>query len=602
MKQESSETDNSAKQAPRPKLKQGLRSAKSAAPRLLSLSLEYRKTLLIGLVALTLGSGINLLFPYLIRKVLNEEYGLHLAKDLTLITGVLIVLFCIQAFFFYVRHYCFTAVGYKIVAKLRRDLFEGMMRQDLSFFDNARVGDLLSRLASDTQLVQRAVTINISVALRYAIQVLGGVVLMLIISAKLTLIILLLIPLLVCASIFWGKKLQRYSRLMQEELGVASIVAEETLSAPHTVSMFTGARYEGARYEKAIQGSLETGFKRAKIASLFSSSMVFFLHSSIALVIWYGGTLILKGTLTVGDLTAFLLYGVIVAVSFGFLAGVWDEFLQAVGGSERIFEILDTTPKIVSPRHPRALSANIPAGVSFEKVSFAYPTRPEVLVLKEVSFQIPAGKTVALVGPSGAGKSTIALLIPRFYDPLLGGVSYGGIPLPELDPEELRAHISMVAQNPQVFSYSIGENIRYGKLSATQGEIEAAAKAANIHDFIISLPQAYDTVVGDRGVQLSGGERQRVAIARALLKDPKFLILDEATSALDSENEHLVQQALISLMKGRTSLIIAHRLSTVQHADIVLVLRNGEICQVGTHQELVTAPGLYQTLVEHQLL
>ncbi len=571
------------------------------APRVLALAYPYRWTLALGFLALVIASGINLLFPYLIRQVLNGELGLSLENDLSLIAGALIALFAVQAGFFFIRHYTFQSVGYRAVAAVRKMLFEAIVKQDIAYFDSARIGDLLSRLSSDTQLVQRAVTINISVALRYALQVIGGTALMFYISPQLTTVIVVLIPLVVLSSIYWGKRLRKLSKEMQQEFGAASASAEETIGAVRTVRIFSSIDREAARYGKKIDDALRLGIARARFAAIFSSSMVFLMHSSIAMILWYGGLLIVSQELTIGDVTAFLLYGVIVAASFGFLAGVWDEFMQAVGAAERIFEVVDRPSRIVSPAQPLALSTGA-ASVEFKNVTFAYPGRSDVVVLNDISFTIDAGETVAFVGPSGSGKSTIASLIPRFYDPQHGEVLFSGFDIKNLSLEDLRARISMVAQDPQVFSVSIGENIRYARPTASDEEIVAAAEAANIREFIESLPEKYDTLVGERGVQLSGGQRQRVAIARALLKDPAFLILDEATSALDSENEALVQQALERLMENRTTLIIAHRLSTVQHADKVIVIRHGRIEQVGEHQGLVSQPGLYQTLVEHQLL
>ncbi len=572
------------------------------APRVVALARPHGGTLIIGFLALLLGSGINLLFPYLIRGVLNGDQGYTLEQHLGLVTIVLVALFAIQSVFFYVRHYCFWAVGYRVVTDLRAKLFNSTLEQDIEFFDSSRVGDLLSRLGSDTELVQRALTINISVALRYFIQVLGGIALMLVISAKLTALIVMLIPLVIIGSMFWGKKLRVLSRKMQTELGEASVIAEESVTSVRTVRIFAGELHEIKRYGQAIQTALSTGLSRTSLAAMFSSSMVFVMHSAIALVVWYGGHLVQSGELSVGDLTGFLLYCVIVAVSFGFLANTWVEFMQAVGASERIFEIVDQKARIVSPEHPKPLPAAREAALTFSRVSFAYPSRPEADVLKGVDLCINPGKTVALVGPSGAGKSTIASLIPRFYDPTSGEICYGGVPLKDLSLSELRNEISVVAQQPQVFSCSIGDNIRYGRVDASQEEVVSAAEAANIHSFIQALPKGYDTLVGDKGIQLSGGERQRLAIARALLKNPSFLILDEATSALDSENEQLVQQALERLMENRSCLVIAHRLSTVQHADLVHVLKEGQICQTGTHQDLLAQPGLYQRLVQHQLL
>lgn len=570
--------------------------------RVLALAYPHRWTLAVGFVALIFASGINLLFPYLIRQLLNDELGISLEQDLSLIALGLIGLFAFQALFFYIRHYTFQSVGYRAVAEVRKMLFEAIIRQDIAYFDSARVGDLLSRLSSDTQLVQRAVTINVSVALRYTLQVLGGTALMFYISPQLSMVIVVLIPLVVLSSIYWGRRLRKLSRSMQQEFGAASASAEESIGAIRTVRIFSSIEREAQRYGKKIEEALQLGIARAHFAALFSSSMVFVMHSSIAVILWYGGVLIVNQTLSVGDVTAFLLYGVIVAASFGFLAGVWEEFMQAVGAAERIFEIVDRASALPVPARPAELPPDAPASVEFQSVTFAYPGRADVTVLRDLSFKISAGETVAFVGPSGAGKSTIAALVPRFYDPQAGKVLFSGVNVAELSLEDLRSRISIVAQEPQVFSVSIADNISYSRPGASREEIVQAAEAANIREFIESLPDGYDTLVGERGVQLSGGQRQRVAIARALLKDPSFLILDEATSALDSENEALVQQALERLMEKRTTLIIAHRLSTVQHADRVIVLRNGGIEQIGSHQTLVAEPGLYQTLVQHQLL
>jgi len=581
---------------------QKLLALRRVAPRVLSFATRHKRDLIFGFLALSIASGINLLFPYLLRRTLNNELGFELHRDLLLITTILVLLFAIQALFFYIRHYTFVSVGYRVVSELRDNLFQAIMAQDIAFFDESRVGDLLSRLSSDCQVIQRAVTINISVALRYLIQVVGGIILCMFISPRLTLLILLLVPALAVASMYWGKRLRVLSKVMQEELAEANVVAEEAVSSMKTVRIFAGSNYETARYERAVERSLQAGLARTKLAAVFSSTMVFLLNAAIALVVYYGGVLILRNDMSIGDLSAFLLYCVIVAVSFGFLVGVWDEFMQAVGASERIFEIIDNVPRVTSPTHPRALPPSRNLGVLFERVDFAYPTRPDIPILKDLSFEIPAGKTLAFVGPSGAGKSTIASLIPRFYDPLAGKIYFGGIAINELNLEELRSAISLVAQSPQVFSLSILDNIRYGRLDASECEVIEAAKAANLHEFISALPEGYRTKVGDKGVQLSGGERQRLTIARAILKNPRLLILDEATSSLDSANEQAVQQALQNLMKDRTTMIIAHRLATVQHADEVLVLHHGKVIQHGTHSDLMNKPGMYRDLVQHQLL
>ena len=578
---------------------------KTSLARVLKLALQHKKTLLIGFVALTLGSAINLLFPYLIRQILNGELGLDLERDINRIAMLLIFLFLVQASFFYLRHFCFSAAGYRIVAELRRSVFNALMRQDIAFFDRRQSGDLLSALTSDTEHVQRAVTINISVALRYFLQVVGGTILMFVISPRLALVMLVILPVCILISFAWGRKLRGLSKKMQTELGGANSIAEEALGAMRTVSIFAGADYETKRYKSAIDQSLETGISRCHTAAMFSSTMVFLMHGGIVCALWYGSTLVFSGNITIGDLTAFALYCVIVAVSFGFLANVWDEFMKAVGASERLFEILDSEPKITSPlakKEPVISESDGNKTLAFSKVSFSYPTRTQVSALDDISFEVKEGETIALVGPSGAGKSTIAALIPRFYDACSGKILYKGIPLTDWSLRQLRSRISMVSQEPQIFSVSIRDNISYGDQDSSRERIETAAKAANVHEFACKLPQGYDTIAGSRGILLSAGQRQRIAIARAILKDPELLILDEATSNLDSENEQAVQQAINHLMHGRTTLIIAHRLSTVQHADKVLVIKDGRIFQEGTHSSLMQVSGLYQNLVEHQLL
>lgn len=571
-------------------------------PRLFGLLKPQARTLGIGFIFLALGSGINLFFPYFIRQVLNGELGFSLRDHLNQITLGLIGLFAIQAVCFYWRHYTFQIVGYRVVADLRQRLFGAMLAQDIAFFDEARMGDLLSRLTSDTDLVQRGLTINVSVVVRYALQVIGGTVLMVMISPQLTLGILLLIPLIALAGYFWGKRLSVKTKRMQAELAEAGVIAEESLGAIRVVKIFAGVEYELRRFSEAIQRTLGIAGERTKIAAGFSSSVTFLIYAAIAGIFWFGGKLVLTEQLTFGDLSAFLLYCVIVAVSFGFLLSSWDEFQQAVGASQRVFSIIDLQPQVRSPLKPRPLRTDTEASLLFDSVSFSYPARPEVEVLKDISFEVPAGSTIALVGPSGAGKSTVAQLAMRFYDPSSGEVRLNGIPLKELAVDEMRTLIGFVPQQPQVFSVSIGENARYGKPNATEAEIQSAIRAAQLEDFVRSLPEGLNTLVGDRGVQLSGGERQRLAIARALLKNPRLLILDEATSALDSQNEFLVKEALRLLMKSRTTLTIAHRLSTVQHADLVLVLQEGRVIQAGKHDELARTPGLYSELVAHQLL
>ncbi len=581
-------------------------SLKKLGPRILQFAKPQALLLTGGFIALILASGINLLFPWLIKELLNGNTGLSLANDLKTIAIALVGLFFIQSLFFYFRHLMFHIAGYRVVSDIRKKLYTSMISQDISFFDREKVGDLLSRLSTDTQVLQRAVTVNLSVAARYLFQVVGGVILMMTISPSLSLSILAVIPVMIVAGAVWGKKLRKISKNMLEKTGEASTAAEESLGSVKTVRSFTGENREVQRYADAVDEALSLGVARSKFGAMFSSTMVFLMHSTIAVILCIGIQRVVSGTMSEGDLTAFVLYAGIVSVSFVFLIGVWDDFMSALGAGDRIFAVLDQVASVTTAQNaveiPNTASQTSPALVEFQNVNFNYPSRPELGVLEDLSFQIKQGETLALVGPSGAGKSTIASLIPRFYDPIKGSVFYKGLNLKELSTCELRQEIAVVEQNPQVFSVSIKDNILYGNPEASDAELIKAIKSANLEEFIDQLPEGVDTLVGNRGIRLSGGEKQRLAIARAIIKDASLLILDEATSSLDSVNEHLVQQALETLMTGKTCLIIAHRLSTVQHADKVIVLRNGQVVESGTHSSLLAEDGLYKNLVNHQLL
>lgn len=596
--------------------------------RLMLLALPYKGPFIIAMVALAGGSGINLLLPEIIKLTLDGGSGGILFTRGTEIAAGLIFLFGAQAVFFYLRSYFFGVIGQRVVAGLRRDLFEALIHRSIEFFDRERVGDLVSRLNADTLLVQDAVSTKLSVFVRYTFQVAVGIVMMCFISLQLTGAILISLPILVFLSIGLGKRLRAISRQQQEEIGRASTIADEAFYGIRTVKAFVREAGEHRRYSDVISRVLDLGIRRAAFAAFFSSFVSFLMNAVIVLVLLYGIHLVKLSTLTSGELTAFLLYGVIVAVSFAFVAGGYSDFLQAIGSSERIFEILDGSssqplisesgdggqvdetvlplnrPASTEPIRPQQVdSLDTPSGdIEFRNISFCYPTRPEASVLDDVCLHIPRGKTTALVGPSGSGKSTIVNLILRFYEPTLGTILFDGRDIREIAPFALRGAIGVVPQEPLLFGVSIGENLRYGRETASQEEVESACRDANILDFIRQLPKGFDTNAGDRGLQLSAGQKQRISIARALLRNPALLILDEATSALDSESEAAVQHGLKKLMTGRTSLVIAHRLSTVKDADQVLVLSGGTIAQVGTHESLSRTDGLYRQLVERQVL
>lgn len=567
-----------------------------------SLALPHKRELILGLVFLGLGSGVNLLFPEILRRLLNTANSSLLSQHIIEIALGMLTLFAVQGICIYLRSYWFAAIGHKVVAALRSKLYRTIVDQDLSFFDSNRSGDLVSRLSSDCSMLQNAVSVNLSVLIRYALQVAVGVVLMCILSLKLSAAILVSVPLLVVISIILGKRLKIASRLMQDELGTANTVAEETIYAMRTVKAFAKEAHESKRYKSAVDRALNYGLSRSSVASFLQAFVSFLMNASIVLVFAYGVHLVLITEISYGDLTGFLLYGIIVAVSFAFLASTYAEFAQSLGAAERIFEVLDRKVNMLDPASPKKLSQPARGAIEFKAVSFAYPSRSDLTVLHDISFKVVAGQTLAVVGPSGGGKSTLMALILRLYDPSRGNVTFDGIDLRELTLLDLRSAIAIVPQEPELFSVSIAENLRYGKADASEAELERACAEANILDFINTLPSRFKTNVGDRGVQISAGQKQRIAIARAILKNPALLLLDEATSALDSENEVLVQDALRKLMHGRTTIVIAHRLATIQDADSVIVLDRGAIVQTGKHETLRREVGLYQQLVERQEL
>ncbi len=575
---------------------------KSSLAALLSLVWPHTLLFTLAMIALAGGAGINLLFPELLRRLLREENFHYLADASLQVALILIGLFAIQGVCFYVRTYLFGIIGTKAVRDLQEKLYTNIIQQQIDFFDAQRIGDLLSRITADTQMIRDAVSVKLSVFIRYTIQIVGGIILMLTISVRLTLLLALVLPVIIGLSMFLGKKLKKLSRKQQEELAKASTIAEETISGVRIVHAFNQTGREISRFSKAVETLQNVSFDRVSVAAFFSSFVSFLMNAAIVGVLLYGSTLITGGTLSLGDLTAFFLYGVIVAVSFAFVAGGIGEFASALGATETIFELISSPFQhgLLGSENEGNEMKNVT--VRFQNVSFSYPARPEHEVLHEISFDIDAGSSVALVGPSGAGKSTIVQLLLGFYQPEQGAILLGDKDISQMNAFSLREHIGFVPQDPQLFAISIADNLKYGKPDATEAEIQDALKKASALDFVQSLPEGLQTFVGERGVQLSGGQKQRIAIARALLRDPALLILDEATSALDSENEHLIQQALQELMRNRTSLVIAHRLSTIQNADKVIVLDNGRVVQSGQHSSLAAEPGLYQTLVEKQEL
>ncbi|GEL69128.1 ABC transporter ATP-binding protein [Myxococcus virescens] len=579
-------------------------SKSSASPgvtvrRLLKLARPELLPLAAGTLFLLISSGATLAYPRAIGDLVDQALTARDRYVVDRLALMMLAVFTVQGIAMALRIYLFTNAGERVVSRLRKDLFRALLSQEVGFFDSRRTGELTSRLSSDTTVLQTTVTANVSMMLRYVVTALGGVGLLLYTSVQLTLVMLAVIPPVAIGGVFYGRRVRVISRQAQDALAASGEVAEEDLSGIRTVRSFAAERHEVERYSVAVERSFMLAKKRALQTSVFMGVASIAGYGSIAAVLWYGGRLVVEGGLSVGELTSFLIYTMLVAFSFSGIAELWADFMRASGAAERVFELLDRKPAIGAGGEQLTY---LRGHVQFRGVHFAYPSRPDVPVLQGLDLELRPGEVVAVVGPSGAGKSTLASLLSRFYDPQNGEVLLDGHPLTSLEPEWLRRNIGMVAQEPQLFSCSIADNIRYGRPGATDAQVEEAARAANAHAYIERFPEGYGTQVGERGVQLSGGQKQRVAIARAVLKDPRLLILDEATSALDAESEHLVKDALERLMKGRTTLIIAHRLSTVANADRVLVLDGGLVIQSGTHASLMSQEGLYRRLVERQFV
>jgi ABC transporter fused permease/ATP-binding protein len=566
--------------------------------RVVGLARSETRSIVLGTFFLALGSAASLAYPQAIRVLLDQAVSERSASIIDQTALFMTIVLAIQAVATSLRYVLFTTAGERIVARLREDCYRAILDQEIAFFDERRTGDLLSRLSADTSVLQNAVSVNVSQGLRNMAMAVGGIVLLFYTSPSLTLLMLVVVPPIALSAVTYGRRLRALSREVQEAVGGASEIAEESLAGIRTVRSFAAEPIEAERYGRAVMKSFELAKRRIRLGGTFAGVASFFGLSAASLVLWRGGHLVLAGDMSVGDLTAFLVYTLLVAVSLGSITDLYGDLTKAGGAADRLFELLDRKPAM--PKSGDKLDV-IEGGLTFEHVGFRYPARPDVRVLDDVDLSIAPGQLVAIVGASGAGKSTIAGLLSRLYDPSDGIVKLDGRNLRTLDPDWLREQVGVVSQEPILFSTSISDNIRYGRRGASQAEIEEAAKVANAHEFVMRFPEGYATNVGERGVQLSGGQKQRIAIARAVLKNPRVLVLDEATSALDAESEHLVKEALDRLMRGRTTLVIAHRLSTVRDADRVIVLDRGKIVEMGSHGDLMKREGAYRRLVERQL-
>jgi ABC transporter fused permease/ATP-binding protein len=569
--------------------------------RLLPLLRPHRARFALALGALLAASGVTLVYPWAARAAVDVGMGSRTTHDLDLIVLGIIVVFAINAVLVWLRHYSMSWLGERVVADLRGLVFDRILTLPLAWFHERRSGELVGRLASDVTVVEGVVGSELSMALRNSIQMVGAMALLFVIDVKLTLLMLAIVPPIVVTTIYFGKRIRKMSRAVQDELARVSGQVQESIGAIGTVQAFVREGYEAQRYRRGVEGAFGKTLELVRARSWFFSTAMTAGYVGVALVIWLGGRALIEHQLTPGDLTSFFLYTFIVAGALADLASLWGALQRAAGATDRLFAVIDTVPEIRSPDAPRALPAGKGA-LKLEHVSFAYPSRRAQPVLVDVSLTVEPGEVVALVGPSGAGKSTILSLLYRFYDVDAGRVLVEDVDVRELDLGALRRALAMVAQEPVLFSGTIRDNIAYGRDGATPAEVEQAARDAYAHDFIAGFPDGYDTMIGERGTKLSGGQKQRIALARALLADPRVLILDEATSNLDAESEAAVQAALARLMEGRTTLIVAHRLSTVRDADRIVVIEGAGIVEQGRHDELMARRGTYHRLVEHQLV
>ena len=561
---------------------------------------RYRGRALAALIALIVAALTTLIVPVAVRRMIDFGFSDKAVQLIDSYFAVMIAVVAVLAISSAMRYYLVTTLGERIVADLRSDVFAHLTQLSASFFDTARTGEIVSRLTADTTQIKSAVGASVSIALRNLLLFLGGAAMMVVTSPRLSLFVLGAIPIIVLPLVGFGRVVRRRGRAAQDTLAEASGYADELIGAVRTLQAFTNEKLAQSRFSAAVEGAFAAARDATKARGVLTAVVIFLVFASIVVVLWVGAQDVLAGHITPGRLGQFVLYAVFAAGGLSELSQVWGEIAQASGAAERLFEILDVEPQIKAPPRPLALPTPARGAVEFKDVSFEYPGRANAPVLNHVSFRVAPGEKLALVGPSGAGKSTVFQLIQRFYDPVAGAVSFDGVTVTDVDPAALRLRIALVPQDAVIFGTSVKENIRFGRLDATDGEIEKAAAAAHASDFIRRLPDGYETQVGERGVTLSGGQRQRIAIARAILREAPLLLLDEATSSLDAESETLVQQALSELMRNRTSIVIAHRFATVQNCDRILVIDRGRIVEEGTHASLASSGGLYARLAKLQ--
>ncbi len=567
---------------------------------LLPYVMRYRGRAGAAFVALLIAALATLAVPLAVRRMIDFGFSAERVQLINQYFSVMIVVAAVLAGASALRYYLVTTLGERVVADLRAAVFDHLTILSSAFFDHTKTGELVSRLSGDTTQIKAAVGASVSIALRNFVLFVGSAAMMVFTSPRLSGFVLAAIPVIVLPLVAFGRAVRRRSRAAQDTLAEASAYAAELIGAVRTLQAFTNEKLAAGRFGAAVERAFAAARDSTKARAVLTAVVIFLVFASVVVILWVGAQDVLAGRITPGRLGQFVLYAVFAAGALGELSQVWGEISLAAGAAERLTELLGVEPEIKAPAHPLALPTPARGEVAFENVRFAYPARPQSVVLDGVSLRVRAGEKIAIVGPSGAGKSTIFHLLLRFYDPLSGAVRFDGVRVADADPQELRRRIALVPQDTAIFAASVAENIRFGRPDASEAEIARAAELAAASEFIARLPQGFDSPIGERGVTLSGGQRQRIAIARAILRDAPLLLLDEATSSLDAESETLVQAALSRLMQNRTTLVIAHRLATVLSCDRILVMDEGRIVEEGSHEKLSGAGGLYARLAKLQ--
>ncbi len=560
----------------------------------------YKKHILLALLLLVLGAAANLAIPVAFKQMIDLGFAAENQDTLSYYFLLVFVVSSLMILFTSLRYYWVSWIGQKVVTDLRKQVYSKVMTQSQEFFEKTKTGEILSRINTDTTLVETVVGSTFSIALRSAVTFIGAAFMMIVTTPKLSMYIAFLIPLVVLPIVVTGRKIQKLSKAEQDRIADSSALATETINAMHTVQSYAQETAENNKFISAINNAFKAAVASIRMTTIMSLLVGFVIFGGIVFVLWLGAQDVITGVMTAGTLSQFVMYAIMAATSVGALSTVWSELKKAAGALERIIELMNTESTIKDPAVPIKLAKTVLGNVHLENVHFAYPSRPDLNVLQDISFEVVPGQTVALVGPSGSGKSTLFQLLMRFYEPQSGAIKLDGESIESLSLNDLRSQFSLVAQDVTIFSTTAKENIAYGRPDATDEEIKAAAQLAHAGEFIENLENDYETYLGERGVRLSGGQAQRLSIARAVITNPPVLLLDEATSALDASSEKLVQEALNTIMKDRTTLVIAHRLATIRQADQIVVLDQGKIVAIGKHEQLIRDNTLYAELAQLQ--